>query len=118
MTGFPANWTPEASNTLTALAREAVRSAYGEPGCDVNPLHGTLRSAVRYECQTGHYVITCCQPCGRLDQLRRLTSPEASDALKNGWGNELYGEFGLASSYEIVRDQILGVPGSLVPDRS
>jgi hypothetical protein len=117
MTGFPSNWTQEASNNLTAIARDAVRTAREEPGEDVNPLHGTLQSAVRYEGQLGHYVITCCQPGGRLDQIRRLTSPEASDALKNGWGNELYGGFAQANSFEIVRDRILGPPGTLASER-
>lgn len=117
MAGFPSNWTQEASNNLTAIARSAVQAASEDPGYDVNPLHGKLQSAVRYEHQTGHYIITFCQPGGRLDQLRRLTSAEAIDALKNGWGNELYGGFALTSAYEIVRDEMLGVLGSMAAER-
>lgn len=116
MPGFPTNWTQEASNNLTAIARGAVQTASEDPGYDVNPLYGKLQSSVRYESRSGYFVITFCQPGGRLDQLRRLTSAEASDALKNGWGNELYGGFALTSAYEIVRDRILGATGSLASD--
>lgn len=104
MSGFPSNWTQEASNTFTAIARRAVRTAREEHGYDVNPPYGTLQSAMRYASQFGHNVMTFCQPGGRLDQIRHLTSTEASDSLKNGWGIELYGGFALANSYGIVRD--------------
>ena len=116
MAGFPSNWTHEASNNLMAIAQDAVKTAREDPGYDVNPLHGKLQSAVRYEHQSGHYVITFCEPGGRLGQLCRLTSAEASDALKNGWGNELYGGFALTSAYEIVRDEMLGALGSLAAE--
>lgn len=117
MAGFPSNWTQEASNNLTAIARDAVQAAREDPGYDVNPLYGKLQSAVRYENQSDHYVITFCQPGGRLDEIRRLTSAEASDTLNNGWGHEMYGGFALANSYEIVRDEILGALGSMASDR-
>ena len=64
MSGFPSNWTQEASNNLTAIARDAVRTAQEEPGYDVNPLAGTLQSTVRYERQAGHYVIRSASPVG------------------------------------------------------
>lgn len=47
MTEFPSNWTQVASNNLTVIARDAVRTAREEPGYDVNPLYGNLRCGWR-----------------------------------------------------------------------
>lgn len=113
MAGFPVNWTQEASDNLKAIARSAVGTALTDPGDDINPLYGKLQSAVRFEPQTGYFVITYCTPGGTLRPLHRRSRDEAWQALREGWGHELYGGFALKNPYTIVRDDILGALGSM-----
>lgn len=108
--GFPANWSQEASNNLTKIARSTVRTAMNHPGEAFNPFSG-MRAEVSYNDSAEDFEIDN-HPSHSFGTLRMRGIEDTTETLATAWSEEIYR--GLADDpYDIVQNEILGPLGSM-----
>jgi hypothetical protein len=81
---FPGNWSQQAADNLTRLARHSVRQAVRSPGQWVNPT--PLHTGVRYNAEEGLFELGE----GEVSRFRVAGEEDAVKALRDEWGHELY----------------------------